>query len=44
MGERKGKKTMLQSGREANHKRPLDTENKLRVDEGGGEGKMGDGQ
>ena len=34
---------MLQRGREANHKRLLDTENKLRFDVGGGEGKVGDG-
>ena len=40
MGERKGKK-WLQGGREANHKRLLNTENNLRVD--GGERKMGDG-
>ena len=33
----------LQRGREANQKRLLRTENKLRVDEGGGEGKIGDG-
>ena len=33
MGEGKGKK-QLQRGREANHKRLLNTENKLRVDEG----------
>ena len=32
-----------EGGREANHKRFLNTENKLRVDEGGGEGEMGDG-
>ena len=38
MGEGKGKK----KNREANHKRLLNTENKLRVD-GWGEGKMGDG-
>ena len=41
-GREGGKK--LQRGREANHKRLLRTENKLRVDGGGGEGKMGDGQ
>ena len=34
MGEGKGKK-QLQRGREANHKRLLNTENKLRVDGGG---------
>ena len=35
-----GKK--LQRGKEADHKRLLNTENKLRVDGGGGEGKLGD--
>ena len=41
MGEGKEKKKL---GREANHKRLLKTENKLRVDGGGGrEGKEGDG-
>ena len=40
MGEGKGKK--LQREREANHKRLLNTENKLRVDGVGGEGKEGD--
>ena len=30
-------------GKEANHKRLLNTENKLRVDGGEGEGKVGDG-
>ena len=39
-GGEKGKK----SWREANHKRFLRTENKLRVDGGRGEGKVGDGQ
>ena len=39
----KFKKAKLQRGREANHKRLLDTENKLRVDGGRGEGKVGDG-
>ena len=44
MGEGKGKKNSYkQRGREANHKRLLNTENKLRVDGGGGEGKVGDG-
>ena len=33
----------LQRGREANHKRLLKTENKLRVDGGWEEGKVGDG-
>ena len=33
----------LQRGMDANHKRLLRTENKLRVDGGGGEGKVGDG-
>ena len=37
MGERKGEKK-LQRGREANHKRLLNTENKLRVDGGWGRG------
>ena len=41
MGEGKGGK--LQRGREANHKRLLDTEKKLRVHGGAGEGKVGDG-
>ena len=42
-GRGRGKKK-LQRGREANHNRLLDTENKLRVDRsGGGEGKVGDG-
>ena len=36
-----GKK--LQRGMEANHKRLLNPENKLRVDRGRGEGKVGDG-
>ena len=39
----RGKKKELQRGRETNHKRLLNTENKLRVDGGGGEGKVGDG-
>ena len=43
-GKRRGKNSYKQRGREANHKRPLKTENKLRVDAGsGGEGKMGGG-
>ena len=41
MGEGKGKK--LQRGREANHKRVLNAENKPRVDGGPDEGKVGDG-
>ena len=41
MGEGNGKKNSYkQRGREANHKRLLNTENKLRVD-GGGVGKRG---
>ena len=42
-GRERGKNK--QSGREANHKRLLNIENKLRVDRGGGqrEGKMGGG-
>ena len=39
-----GKQKKLQRGREANPKRPLRTENILRVDRGEGEGKLGDGQ
>ena len=39
-GEGKEKKKL---GREPNHKRLLKTENKLRVDGGGREGKVGDG-
>ena len=42
MGEWKGEKK-LQTGKEANHKRLLNTENKLRVDGDWGEGKVGDG-
>ena len=42
MGEGKGEKK-LQRGREANHKRLLNTDNKLRVDGGEREGKVGDG-
>ena len=38
MGEGKGEKK-LQRGKEANHKRLLKTENKLRVDGGGRRGK-----
>ena len=43
MGEGKGKNSYKQRGREANHKRLLNTENKLRVDGGGEEEKVGDG-
>ena len=42
-GGKGGKNSYKQRGREANHKRLLNTENKLRVDGGGGEGKVGDG-
>ena len=43
-GGREGEKNSYkQRGREANHKRLLNTENKLRVDRVWGEGKMGDG-
>ena len=41
MGEGKGKKSYKQIGREANHKRLLNTENNLRED--GRQVKMGDG-
>ena len=41
-GERERKKKS-QRGREPNHKRLLKTENKLRVEGGGREGKVGDG-
>ena len=49
MGEEKGENSYKQRRREANQKRLLNTEKKLRVDGGGGEvvhrgeGKMGDG-
>ena len=36
-GKGRGKNSYKQRGREANHKRLLNTENKLRVDEGFGE-------
>ena len=36
-------KIKMKREREANHKRLLNIENKLRVDAGGREGKMGDG-
>ena len=39
----RGKKSYKQRGREANHKRFLNTDNKLRVDGGRGDGKVGDG-
>ena len=43
MGEGKGKKivTDREGGREANYKRLLNTENKLRVDGGQGKGESG---
>ena len=41
MKEGEGKNSYKQRGREANHKKLLNTENKLRVD--AGEGEMGDG-
>ena len=41
-GKEGGKNCYKQRGREANRKRLLNTEKKLRVD-GRGEGKMGDG-
>ena len=37
MGEERGKNSYKQRGREANYKRLLNTENKLRVDGGVGE-------
>ena len=44
-GGREGEKNSYKHrGREANHKRLLNTENKLRVDGGRRERKMGDGQ
>ena len=42
-GQEGEKNSHKQEGREANHKRLLKTENKLRVDGGWGEGKVGDG-
>ena len=42
-GEGEGGKSYKQRGKEAKHKRLLNTENKLRVDGGGGEGKVGVG-
>ena len=44
-GKGRGKNSYKQRGKEANHKRPLNTENKWRVDGGEGrrDGKMGDG-
>ena len=42
-GKGRGKNSYKQRGREANHKKFLNTENKLRVDGVQGEGKMGDG-
>ena len=45
-GRGRGRRKKLQRGREANHKRPLNTENKLKVDGGGRGGKwmMGVGE
>ena len=40
-GEGKGKKSYKQRGREANHRRLINTENKLRVDAGWGRGGNG---
>ena len=42
-GKGRGKNSYKHRGREAHHKRLLNTENKLRVHGGGGAGKMGDG-
>ena len=43
-GKGRGKNSYKHRGKEANHKRLLNTENKLRVNgEGGGKGKMNDG-
>ena len=43
-GKERGKNSFKQRGREANHKRLLNMENKLRVDGGGqGRGELGDG-
>ena len=44
-GREWGKNSFKQKGREANHKKLLNTENKLRVDGGArvGKGKVGDG-
>ena len=42
-GRGRGKNSYKQRGREANHKRLFNTENKLRVDGGGQEGRVGDG-
>ena len=42
-GGGRGEKEKLQRGKEANHKRILKNENKLRIDGGGREGKVGDG-
>ena len=39
----RGKNSYKQRGREANHKRLLNTESKLRVDGGSGRGETGDG-
>ena len=42
-GGREEENSYKQRGMEANHKRLLNTENKLRVSGGGEEGEMGDG-
>ena len=42
-GKGRGKNSYKQRGREANHKRLLNAENKLKGDGGGGEGKVHDG-
>ena len=41
--EHRGRKGKVKTEREASHKGCLNTENKLRIDGLGGEGKMGDG-
>ena len=42
-GGGEGKKKKVKKGKEPNHKRLLKTENTLRVDGGGREGRVGDG-
>ena len=42
-GRGEGKKIIREREREPNHKRLLNTENKLKVDGGWGKGKVGDG-